>query len=364
MIGAAAGPGGQPMRVLMITQKLDRADEILSFTHYWVEALAARVDHLVVVPVAAGDYDLPDNVTVESMGKERGVGRFGRLVRFWRVLAHHIGSVDALFSHMSPRYVLAAAPLAALHRKPITLWYTHRAASPELRLAVRLVRHIATAHPTSFPLPGPRVHVLGHGIDTWTFAPGDSPPEEPPMIVSLARLSPIKRHETLIRAAAILRDKYGDPPARFVIAGGRLPGHPPDYEDFLVEEIDRLRVGDRVSLWGAIPQEAVTAVFHDASLAVNCSPPGLFDKAVLEGMLCGLPTVVANPAFDDLLGQYADLLRFDDGADAEALADRLHRLLQLAPEERRAIGLALAERTAEAHSLEGLMDRLVRLLAV
>ncbi len=351
------------MRVLMMTQKLDRADEILSFTHYWVEALAQRVEQVVVVPVAAGDYDLPPNVTVESMGKEHGATRLGRLANFYRVLSRHINAVDVLFAHMSPRYAVAAAPLAALHGKPITLWFTHRQAGLQLRLAIPLVKHIVTAHPTSFPIPGPKVQALGHGIDTRIFQPGDHPPEDPPMIVSLARLSRIKRHETLIRAAALLRDKHGDPPARFVIAGAPLPGHPRDYEEFLKEEIDRLRVGDRVTLWGAVPQEAVAAVFHDASIAVNNAPPGLFDKAVLEGMMCGVPSVVANAAFDHLMGDHVDLLRFDDGGDAAALAERLSRLLAMSVEERQAIGRELAVRAAASHSLDGLMDRLVALMA-
>ncbi|GAB4574202.1 MAG: hypothetical protein Kow0077_19570 [Anaerolineae bacterium] len=351
------------MRVLMMTQVLDRYDQVLSFTHDWVTALAARVEHLVVMPVRAGDYSLPENVTVASMGKERGLLRPGRALTFYRQLNRHIQAVDALFAHMSPRYVLAAAPLARLHGKPITLWYTHRQKSLELQLAVPLVRHIATAHPTSFPIPGPKVNALGHGINTAVFRPDEDLPKDPPLVVSLARLSPIKRHETLIRAAAILRDRLGDPPARFVIAGGTLPGMSDEYAAFLQSEIERLRLGDRVNMWGPIPAEAVPGVFSEAALAFNGSPPGLFDKSALESMLCAVPTIVANAAFDDLLGEYRDLLCIDDGGDAEALAARLDRLLRMTREERRAIGLALSARTARAHSLDQLMDRLAALMA-
>ncbi|MBN2471823.1 MAG: glycosyltransferase family 4 protein [Anaerolineae bacterium] len=351
------------MRVLMMTQVLDRHDQVLSFTHDWVEALAARVEHLIVVPVSADDYSVPQNVTVESMGKERGEGRAGRARTFYSVLNRHIREVDVLFAHMSPRYVLSAAPLAATHRKPITLWYTHRQASPELRLAVPLVRHIATAHPTSFPIPGPKVSALGHGVNTGVFRPDDSLPDDPPLVISLARLSPIKRHETLIRAAALLRDRYGDPPARFVIAGGTLPGQPDGYAAFLEDEVERLRLGDRVTLWGAIPSEAVPGVFSEASLAFNGSPPGLFDKSALESMLCALPTVVANTAFADIMGEYAPQLCIQNGEDAEALAEKLNGLLRLSREERRAMGMTLSQRTAAAHSLDQLMDRLVALMA-
>ena len=351
------------MRVLMLTQKIDRHDDVLGFTHDWAAALAARVEHLYIVALETGDYDLPPNVTVESMGKEAGRNRPGRLLGFYRGLLRHIGQVDAIFVHMIARYALLAAPVAALYGRPITLWYVHRIPGPELKLAVPLVKHIATAHATTFPLPSDKVRVLGHGIDVNTFAPGEKLPADPPMVVSLGRLSPIKRHETLIRAAARLRDQYGDPPARYAIVGGAVPDRFPDYKDTVLAEIDRLRLGDRVTLWGPVPAEGVAAVFHEASVAVNFSPPGSFDKAALESMLCGVPTIVANPAFDALLGEHADLLRIPAGDDVNGLAQRLRDLLALTPEARRAIGLQLRERTAAAHSLDGLMDRLVALMA-
>lgn len=351
------------MRVLMMTQMLDRNHEILGFTHAWVEALAARVERVIVVPVEEGKHHLPDNVTVASMGKEEGHGRLGRAASFYSALLRYIPQVDVLFAHMSPRYVLAAAPLATLYRKPITLWYTHRQLSPELRMAIPLTRHIATAHPSSFPVANPKVRALGHGIKLDNYQPGEELPPEPPLIVSLSRLSPIKRHETLIRAAAILRDRHGDPAARFVIAGGRPSSDEATYEDSLRAEIERLRLDDRVSLWGAVPADGVAAVFRDASVALNASPPGLYDKAALESMLCAVPTIVANPAFDDLQGAHAELLRIPSGDDAPALADRLAKLLAMTPEARRAIGMEVRARVAAGHSLATLMDRLVALMA-
>ncbi|MBN1963367.1 MAG: glycosyltransferase family 4 protein [Anaerolineae bacterium] len=351
------------MRVLMITQMIDRSDDLLGFTHEWVATLAARVDRLDVLALEVGDYDLPANVTIASMGKERGAGRPGRLSGFYRGLQRYIGAVDVVFVHMIPLYTLLAWPLAALHRKPITLWYTHRASTFRLWLATQLVRHVATAHPTSFPLASSKVHALGHGIDITAYTPAPAPPPEPPRVLSLGRLSAIKKHETLIRAAALLRDKHGDPSARFVIAGGLPNDAPPDYELFLDAEIARLRVGDRVTLWGAVPADAVPSLFHEASVAINLSPPGLFDKAALESMLCGVPTIVANAAFDDVLGPYRDGLRVSSGDDAEGLAARLKALLLLSAAERQEIGLALRERVAAAHSLSGLMDRLVALMA-
>ncbi len=350
------------MRVLMITQKVDRTDDVLGFTHDWVVALARHVEQLDVVALYVGDHDLPANVTLVSMGKERGRNRLGIAAGFYAGLRRFITQADAVFVHMIPRYAIMAAPLAALYRKPMTLWYTHRSASSELRAALRLVKHIATVHESSFPLPHAKVHAMGHGISLEVFHPDESLPEAPPLVVSLSRLSPIKRHETLIQAAAILRDKYGNPPVRFAIAGGSPDGNESAYPDFLRQEIERLRVADRVAMWGSIPSDGVVGVFHEAAIAFNGSPPGLFDKSALESMLCAVPTIVANAAFDDLLGDHVDMLRLPDGGDSEALAASLNALLQLTSEERRALGMQLSERVAAAHGLERLMDKLVALI--
>ena len=76
------------------------------------------------------------------------------------------------------------------------------------------------------------------------------------------------------------------------------------------------------------------------------SPAGLFDKAALESMACGVPTVVCNPAFAPLLGEYAELLLVKGPDDARGLSERLARLFALSAAERTAIGAAPAFKCA------------------
>ncbi|PJF24674.1 MAG: hypothetical protein CUN53_16635, partial [Phototrophicales bacterium] len=99
-----------------------------------------------------------------------------------------------------------------------------------------------------------------------------------------------------------------------------------------------------------------------ATVAVNLSPPGLFDKAALESMAVGTPTMVSSAGFDDLLGEYAPLLRIPDPEDDRALADALRYVLALSMPERKAVGRALRERVVAAHSLDRLIPRLVSVL--
>jgi glycosyltransferase involved in cell wall biosynthesis len=150
-------------------------------------------------------------------------------------------------------------------------------------------------------------------------------------------------------------------PFRVVIAGGPVE-HEPDYPRELEALAASLDPAPDVTFTGPLPHAQIAERLRGCAVAVNLSPAGLFDKAALEGMLAGKPTLVTNADFLPLLGDYADLLYLPDSAAESVLADRLARLLRLTPDERQRIGAALRERTLEAHSLDGLMDRLVALM--
>jgi len=348
------------VRWLLITRKLDPADDHVGFVMRWVETLAARLDRLDVICQEHADPLLPANVTLHSMGKETGAGRIAQARRFTAHLRRLVPGVDGVLCHMIPRYVWFAAPWTRLHGKPLLLWYTHRQVSAELRLAARLATHILTASPGSFPLPSGKVRVMGHGVDTALF-PAPEGEESPPAIVQVARLARIKRQDALIRAAS-LRAACDDVGAfRVQLVGGPVEEEP-GYPSALEALIRSLDPAPPVTLTGPLPHAEAAALLRRSAVAVNLSPPGLFDKAALEGMFAGKPTLVTNADFAPLLGDAADLLLLPPDADETALAERLARLLALMPEERAAIGAELRARALAAHSLDSLMDRVVALM--
>jgi glycosyltransferase involved in cell wall biosynthesis len=342
----------------MLVQKVDERDWLMSFALKWIRALAARVDRVDVIALERREADLPTNVFVQSMGKERGYGRARELIAFYGALGGMIRDVDVIFSHMTPRYVLTSAPLALLFGKPQILWFTHRQTSLELRLATALSTYVVSAVPDSFPLPTPKLRVLGHGIDTDFYAPDPTcVPDSPPLIVYVARLMPIKRQDALLKAVGTGVE------ARVALVGGVPAGHDASYLDTLKALARDLGIEDRVTFTGGLLSEAVRDLLRRATLAVNLSPPGLFDKAALESMLVGVPTLASNPAFNDLLGEYVPRLSIADPNDTQVLAERLRALLALPPDERQGMAADVRERVMAAHSLDRLMDKLVALMA-
>jgi glycosyltransferase involved in cell wall biosynthesis len=340
----------------MLTQKVDPNDSALAFTVGWIATLASRVDHVSVLCLEQHPTDLPVNVTVRSMGKERGKNRLREVIGFYRGLLASIRHVDVIFCHMIPRYAILAAPLAKLFRKPIVLWYVHRQISSELRLAVAAAKFVTTAVPESFPLPTPKLRPLGHGIDGDYFQPDPAcEPDSPALIVHVARLMPIKHQATLLRAMLEI------PSAKAAFVGEVLRGQDETYLTDLQMLTNELGLSTRVTFMGRQTTPAVRDLYRRSTVAVNLSPDGLFDKAALESMLTGTPTIVSSRAFDPVLGESVSALRIANPDDVEGLTSRLAAILQLSTADRQRMTDAVRQRVREQHSLTGLMDRLVAL---
>jgi len=343
----------------MLTQCLDERNWLLGFITRWVDELAHCVDALDVIALERGAYAPPPNVRVYSLGKERGQGRLGLLLGFYRALFPLIRRADVIFVHMIPRYAVLAAPLAWLFRKPLALWYVHPHVGLELRLAAACAWRVFTAADGSFPLATSKLRVLGHGIDADFFSPGDCAPTERPAIVHVGRLMSVKNQAALLRALAAIAHETD---AQAVFVGDVPPGYDLRYLDLLRALAAELDIADRVIFTGALPAREVRDWYRRAAVAVNLTRAGFFDKAALESMAVGAPTIVGNALFDALLGEYTPQLRLDSPDDVDGLAARLLALFRQPQAERAQMTAAIRERVIAAHSLTRLMSRLARAL--
>jgi len=172
----------------------------------------------------------------------------------------------------------------------------------------------------------------------------------------VGRLSPVKDHPTLIRAAALLRERWGKP-FRVVILGG--PAGPKDdlYVRSLHQLVEELNLRDIVSFHPPVPQSALPHWYRRCTVLVNLTPTGSGDKVVWEAMACGRPSLAANEGFRETMGEYAEELLFPY-RDAEALSKRLLWLLQLPLDETERMGTYLRARVIALHSLNQLIEKL------
>lgn len=346
------------MRLLFLTQVLDGADAVLGFVPGWVTALARRLERVRVIALELGDLSgLPPNVDARAVGRR---GRLVRYLRYRRLLGEALGreGFDTVLAHMVPRYLLVAAGPARRAGAGCFLWYTHGGVDRRLQRAVRLADKVFTATPESMRVPTPRKVVTGHGIDLEHFPPA-GPPPEPPLVLSVGRLSRTKDPLTVLEALARL--VRAGSPARLEWVGAGLTAADAPLRDEVERRVAALGLGGRVRLGGALAWREIPSAYARAALVVNASRTGSLDKVVLEAMASGRPVVTSNEAAAGVLSAApggAARFVFPAG-DPQALAARIEPLLALDEDERVELGAALRAIVARDHDLERLADRLV-----
>ena len=341
------------MRLLIFNLAVDEDDPILGFTVGWVRGLAARCERVDVITMRAGRADLPGNVYVRSLGKETGRSEASRGARFYRELVSVLrrSRPDAAFAHMSPLFAAMAGPALKARKVPLTLWYAHgRGGGRSLRMAQRFADTVVSPSRSSFPLPGPVV-VTGHGIDTDLFTPGTRTAHPGFGVVSVGRLSPTKRLDVFVQAAALVVD----PAMTFSVIGPVLAG-----DEAYAEGLRRKAQEGQgnVTFREAIDAEALVDLYGTTDSAVNVCEADSVDKSGLEAMACGVPLLTSNASLVEIVSEVEPGLAVPAG-NAAALADALVRLAGEPAAARQALGMRLRELVERDHSLDRLIDLLV-----
>lgn len=341
------------LRLLWFNLATDADAPVQGFATDWINALAPRCAAIDVLTMRAGRIAVADNVRVFSVGKEKGYGEARRAVEFYRILPRLLreNHYDACFAHIQALFAMMSAPLLKPRRIPITLWYAHKAVTPRLRLAEKLVDYVVTASPESFRIESAKTRVIGHGIDTAQFTPAESPTGQF-TILTVSRIAPVKKLETIMQAARLLADDGCDFRLRII---GNVNPQDEAYAQSLRGMAVELGLAQQVEFAGEVPHHQIARAYQQAHLMVNVSGTGAVDKAVLEAMACGVPVISANEAFESIL---PDALRVPLDAP-DALAAKIRAMMHLAPDARRALGHDLRAVVVRDHSLDHLADALM-----
>jgi len=204
------------------------------------------------------------------------------------------------------------------------------------------------------------VHLVYHGVDLDDRTRSTRRAGEAPRILAVGRLVEKKGHETLLLAAAALRDRGLD-------FGIRIVGEGPEWPR-LQRLVHELRLGARVVFLGPLSEVEVREEYETADIfALPCRklPNGDQDglpNVILEAMAHGIP--VASTRLDGIAEAIADgesgLLADQD--DPAAFAELLGRLIEDV-EFRERIGEAGRTRVAEhferSANLPGVVSALV-----
>ncbi len=294
------------MKLLIITQSLDKNDKILGFFHTWVEAFAKECREVTVIALRVGLYELPKNVNVISLGKEEGVSRTKYISRFFRYIVLERNNYDTVFVHMNPIYIVLGGMLWKLMGKKVALWYTHREVDWKLRLGVLGADTIFSSTPDSFRIPTAKAHFMGHGIDVRFW--GSITPEENKKvftILQVGRITPIKHCELLIEAALYLQER-NKRPFQVIFLGDPLALGDDEYFASLRRLVEKKNLTNLVYFPGGATPIEVRNHYRAAHVTINMLPTGGMDKVVLESLAAGVPALTTNQTWRTLFGVHAD----------------------------------------------------------
>lgn len=279
------------MKLLIVTQVVDTEHPILGFFCRWIKEFAANCEHVHVICLQAGQHNLPDNVTVHSLGKESGAGRLTILRRFYTLIWQLRHEYDNVFVHMNQIYVILGALLWRAWGKRVGLWYMHGTTSVSLRVAEKLTHRIFTGSPESCRIHSRKIVVTGHGIDTTHFAP-DRTVEKKYDLVSIGRITHSKNLIELVNLFAQIREQAD---VSLTIVGAPVTVAEQAYEQKLRQHIADVQLVDHVSLPGRVSQADLPQFLNQSKIFITVAQNGSLDKAILEAMAVGLPVVSMAP---------------------------------------------------------------------
>lgn len=347
------------MKLLTITQKVDKNDGYFGFFHDWLTLFSKECEKLTVISLETGVYELPPNVRILSLGKEKGRSLAKYVFRFLKFSWEYRNDYTHVFCHMSPLYVILGAPVWKILKKPIGLWYIHRNVDLKLRIAEKLADTIFTSTPESFRIESNKRNFMGQAVDLQKFRKPDDilTKEQPFSIISVGRLTPIKNLDTLIRATKILKDRGYNILVNLV--GAAVTETDKEHEKMLHNLVKELDVRKEIAFIGNVPNNQIASRYWQNHLSLNLCPTGGMDKAILESMAAGIPAIVSNEAFRDYFGEHADELIFKL-RDEKDCADKIEAYIKSPNKE--ALKSFLFKRVYERSSLENLIKRIVGIL--
>ncbi len=315
-------------KLLIITQKVDINDPVLGFFHRWIEKFSENFERITVICLQKGEYNLPGNVKVLSLGKKdleietwklKIVYKFKYIFNFWRYIWQERKNYDSVLVHMNQIYVILGWKLWKLLGKKILLWRNHPQGNIFTNIAVWVSNVVFCTSRYSYTAKFKKTKLMPAGIDTDLFRLNTRTSANPNSILYVGRISSVKNLELL--ADVLIELDCRSINFRATIVGEPLPDNLDYYRD-LRSKTKNLEDAEKIYFKGGVVNNLLPEIYNQNEVIVNLTPSGSLDKTILEAMACGTVPIVHNPDFKEVLGDlYLDTL------NASTLADKIDWVL-------------------------------------
>lgn len=337
------------MKLLVLTQKVDNNDGVFGFFHNWIEKMAAKFETVEVICLELGDYSLPSNVKVRSLGKEKIKSKIKFIFRFYKFIWQSRKKYDTVFIHMNKEYAVLGGGLWRLLGKRVILWYNHEKGGFFARIGYFFVNRLFYTSPYSFFAGFKKAQAMPAGIDTDRFIKLPEVVKEKGLLLFLGRIAPIKNVDILIKAGNLCAQSD----KKFIID---IIGDAEKNNFFYFESIKNLsatlsRVG-RVKFFVGVSNNQTPVIYNQHEIFINLTNSGSLDKTILEAMACETTVLVSNESFKGILPEFC-LFKERDIND---LADKVLKLLDFSDLQKNKLGSQMRQFVVEKHNLNRLIE--------
>lgn len=337
------------MRLLILTQTVDRKDSSLGYYHDWLVELAKRFEHITVFALRIGEYTLPENVTVVEIRPWGYRSRVRTAFNVIRLAWRYRKSYDAVFVHMNQEYLLVAGWLWRLLGKRMYLWRNHYEGGVLTNIAAAFCDKVFYTSKSSYTAKYKKARQMPVGVNVDSTHPDELIERKPHSILFLGRFDKSKRPDLVVEALS----KIAATAFTATFVGG--PSEPSSTFPKEVEaHANELGIADRVTFVGPVPNTETYRYYRSHSIYVNCGKSGMLDKSLFKSIVCGCLPLFTSADLAEIIGSefaYAD-------GDADDLAEHLAKALALPEIERSTRVKEFQAKAIDAHTLPVLADRL------
>ncbi len=342
------------MKLLILTQKVDKEDSNLGFFHGWISELSKKFEKISVICLEKGEFDLPENVNVFSLGKESGRSKIKYVKNFFNLILGLNREYKLVFVHMNQEYVLLGGFFWKIMRKKIYFWRNHPSGGFLTHVAIWLSNKVFCTSKASFTAKYKKTVLMPVGINTSIFNTESrikGQESKGNKILFLGRIAPIKKQELFIKALDLLDKKGVSFEAN--IYGDSLPKDE-EYHQSLKATVDKLGLNNKIKFYKGVPNYQTPEIYNKHDIFVNLTPSGSFDKTILEATACGCLLVTTN---ESLSGEVDEKVIAED-KNPNGIAEKINFWINANEDERKNVSQKLQKYVLENHSLNTLINKL------
>lgn len=338
------------MKLLIITQKVNRKDSTLGFFHRWIEEISKKFEKITVICLEKGEHQLPPQIKILSLGKEEGKSRLKYIINFYKYIWQERRNYDAVFVHMNQEYVLLGGWFWWLWSKKVFMWRNHYAGSFLTHIARFFCKEVFYTSKFSYTARFKNAVMMPVGIDEDSLMVNIQIERIPKSILFLGRLDPAKKPEILIKALGMVSKKGLDFSVSFV-GGSSDPNS--KYKEELINLAKTLNIQDKIVFVGPVPNTETFRFYRSHEIFVNCSRSGMFDKTILKACASGCLVLATSKDFESMAGSE---FSFPDD-DYNELSNKLIEFLSMDSSEKSKL-ITKLQSIIRDHSLPILVEKL------